>query len=215
MPAAKDYTHKQLASMVTQRVAGLANGYDKLKGLDVNQTPLRPVIGRAVFTSAAGSIAAGTQAQAFTQKLGDPQGGQVVTNADATFFDEQTPTGQLIGLEGMGFALDMPVGATETDAYEIMLSTSILMNLRGREIRCGNLRMWPTTIGTVGRPNNGRTGLGVRRFQLPIFLEPQDQFAFTFTAERAIPTSLAADDYFIRAYLPATRFLDVRVLGLS
>jgi len=215
MPATSDYTHKQLTSMVAQRVNGMSHGYDKLKGLDVNQTPLRPVIGRGVFTAVAGTIALGTTAQAFTQKIGDAQGGQVVTNADATFFDEQTPTGQLIGLEGMGFALDMPIAATAEDAREIMVNTSILMNLRGREIRCGNLKMWPTTIGTAGRPNNGRTGTGVRRFQLPIMLEPQDQFAITFTAERAITASVAAGDYFIRCYLPATRFLDVRVLGLS
>lgn len=212
----KDYTHKQLVEIVRERVNGMANGYDEMKRLDVNQTPLRNVIGRAVFTSGvAGAVAVGVNAQAFTQKLGDVQGAQVLTNADATFFDEETPTGQLIGLEGLGFALDMPINATNDDADELLLNTSILLNLRGREIRIGNLKMWPCTIGTVSRANNGRTGVGTRRFRLPMFLEPQDEFSITFTVERALALSVFNADYFLRCYLPATRFLDIRVLGLS
>ena len=185
----------------------------------VNLTDLQPLFSTVQLLSAASVVAANQTRTLFSDKLKESDGsGFPVTNADATFFDGQTPTGQLIVLEGLGF--DVAFGdatATGDDMAQVQRNISVLMNLRGTSIRLGSLEDWPGISGVSTQDGNGRGIVDVRRFpeDNQIVLEPLDDFTILLRVERDIPVSFVADTVVISCYLPATRVLDQRVLGLS
>jgi hypothetical protein len=185
----------------------------------VNLTDLRPLYSTVLFQAAANTIAANTTRTAFADKLTEADGaGFPVSLADATFFDGEAPTGQLIVLEGLGFDVAFgDAGATGDDMAQVQRNISVVMNLRGTSVRLGSLEDWPGVGGVSTLDGNGRTITDVRRFPEDnlIVLEPLDDFSIFLRTERAIATSFLAGDVFVSTYLPATRVLDQRVLGLS
>ena len=185
----------------------------------VNLTDLQPLFSTVLLTSVASVIGANTVRTFFADKLNEADGaGFPVSLADATFFDGQVPTGQLIILEGMGFdILIADPTATGDDMQQIQRNCSVMMNLRGTTVRLGSLEDWPGIGGASTDQGNGRSIVDVRRFPEDnlIVLEPLDDFSIFLRVERAIPVSFVADNVFVNAYLPATRVLDQRVLGLS
>jgi hypothetical protein len=200
------------------------------RSLNVNLTQVQPVVGLVEFLTnvdvgppIVNSILQGQERTMFQDAIGDSNAGGVdpggigLQRCDASFFDSQVPNGQLILLEGLGLSIQStePANVTAADVINMISAMSVLMNLRQRPVPMSALIDWPSIVGNDTIPNNGRQIVGRVQFDEPILLEPQDNFQLVFRAERQVILSSGTNQYQIRAYMPATRIYDERVLGVS
>jgi hypothetical protein len=181
------------------------------------------VFGSTLILPTAGAIPAGRTATMFLDEKGQATTGNVaLTNADANFFGGRCQNGEVVTIFGFQFwvgqfdtVTGLYVDSTAVLLQEALSNISIKLNLKGQQYNVGNLSLYATGHGSNAllSQNGGRAVAPFRLPRtLPVQLKSNDQFYFTFTAERAVTTA-ANTAVSIQGYCPASTGVELSNLS--